>query len=263
MRQIMVGDLRVADEQAGAGPALILLHGIYHDSRIWRRQLAALSDEFTVVAWAAPGCGQSSAPPETFGLSDWADCLAALITTLGLERPHLLGLSLGSLFALELYRRHPTIPKSLVLASAYAGWAGSLPPEMIQQRLQRASREAELPPEQWVPEWIPMLLTATAPTGAAAEVAAIMAEFHPAGSRLIARALAEEDLRDILPHINVPTLLLYGDADVRSPVTVGEALHAQIPASKLVVMPGVGHLSNIDAPERFNDEVRRFIRSVN
>lgn len=260
MDQIAVGGLRIAFERAGDGPPLVLLHGGLGDSRVWRRQLDALSDEFTVVAWDAPGCGRSSDPPETFRLPEYADCLAAFVDALGLERPHLLGLSFGAGLALELYRRHPTLPRSLVLASAYAGWAGSLPPEVVAERLEFALREAELPPEQFVFEWIPGLLTDAAPAELADEVTAIMSEFHPVGWRVMARSFAEADLRDVLPRIEVPTLLLYGDADQRSPLHVAEELHAQIPGSILVVMPGVGHLSNVEAPDRFNAEVRSFLR---
>jgi pimeloyl-ACP methyl ester carboxylesterase len=260
--QVDVDGLRIAYERAGNGPPLILLHGIYGDSRVWRPQLEGLSDEFTVVAWDAPGCGQSSDPLETFSISDWADCLAGFIAALHLERPHVLGLSLGSMFALELYRRRPEIPRSLVLASAYAGWVGSLSPEMVEQRVQRALRDVDLPPEQWIPEWIPELLTAHAPAGAVDEVTTIMSAFHPAGTRTLVRSLARTDLRDVLPQIAVPTMLLYGSADVRSPLSVAEDLQARIPGSQLVVMPGVGHLSNIDAPDLFNAEVRRFLQSV-
>jgi pimeloyl-ACP methyl ester carboxylesterase len=92
------------------------------------------------------------------------------------------------------------------------------------------------------------------------ENATIMADFHPVGMKTMVRALAEADLRGVLPRIQVPTLLLYGDRDVRSPVTVGEDLHAQIPASKLVIIPGVGHLCNVEAADRFNSEVRGFLR---
>src|SRR5919198_4538341 len=88
MDEIEVRGHRIAYRRKGEGPALVLLHGWPVDSREWRRQLDGLSDEFTVVAWDAPGAGASSDPPETFRLSDWADCLAAFIATLGLERPH-------------------------------------------------------------------------------------------------------------------------------------------------------------------------------
>lgn len=262
MEQIAVAGLRIAYERAGQGPLLILLHGGLSDSREWRRQLNALSDQFTVVAWDAPGCGQSSDPPETFRLPAYADCLAAFIDALDLGKPHVLGLSFGGGLALELYRRHPTVPRTLVLASAYAGWAGSLPADEVEERLQQILREAELPPDQWIPEWLPGLFTEAAPPEVVEEMAAIMSAYHPAGVRAMARAYAEADLRDVLPRIQVPTLLLYGDADRRAGVQVAEDLHAKIPRSRLVIMPGVGHQCNVEAAERFTAEVRSFLRSV-
>ena len=91
--------------------------------------------------------------------------------------------------------------------------------------------------------------------------AASVAEFHPDGFRAAARASAESDLREVLPHIDVPTLLLYGDEDQRAPLDVAEALHHAIPASKLVILQGVGHVSSVEAAERFSAEVRRFLNS--
>ena len=262
MDEVRVGGLRIAYERAGEGPPLVLLHGWPLNSREWRRQIDDLSDEFTVVAWDTPGCGRSSDPPETFGLSDYADHLAGFIDALGLGRPHVAGLSFGGGLALELYRRHPTVPRSLILASAYAGWAGSLPAEVVEQRLRRSRWESELPPDEFARTWIATLVAESAPAEMTAELVAILSEFHPAGYRTWGRAFAEADLRDVLPRIDVPTLLLYGDKDVRAPLAVARQLHASIPASKLVVFPGVGHMVDAEAPERFNAEVREFLRSV-
>jgi pimeloyl-ACP methyl ester carboxylesterase len=78
----------------------------------------------------------------------------------------------------------------------------------------------------------------------------------------MARSFAEADIRDVLPRIDVPTLLLYGDKDVRSPLNVAEDHHATIPASRLVVVAGVGHLIDMEAADRFNAEVRTFLRST-
>jgi pimeloyl-ACP methyl ester carboxylesterase len=91
------------------------------------------------------------------------------------------------------------------------------------------------------------------------EFGAAMLAFHPAGFRAMARASAE-DLRDVLPHIRVPTLLVYGDKDVRAPLPVAEDLHAAISGSTLVVLPDAGHLCTIEAPEEFNGAVRNFLR---
>jgi pimeloyl-ACP methyl ester carboxylesterase len=261
MDQVEVDGFRIAYQRVGEGPALVLLHGFFGDSRVWRWQLEDLSDEFTVVAWDGPGCGRSTDPPEDFRMSDYARVLVQFIEALGLERPQVLGLSFGGTLALELYRQHPGVPRSLVLASAYAGWAGSLAPEIVRQRLAQTIPDLDLPPDQVVARYIPGLLTDSAAPVVFDEVARIMADFHPAGMKAMTRALAEADLRDVLPRIEVPTLLLYGDRDVRSPLNVAEALHAGIPSSKLVVIAGVGHLSNAEAAERFNAEVRNFLRT--
>lgn len=262
MDRIEVDGLHLAFDMAGRGPPLVLLHGGFSDSRAWRRQLDGLSDEFTVVAWDAPGCGHSSDPPETFRLPDYADCLAGFIAALDLRDPHVLGLSFGGGLALELYRRHRDVPSTMILASAYAGWAGSLPADVVAARLEQALREAERPPEQWVDNYLPSFFTDTVAPEVVDETITMMLETRPAGMVPMLRGFAEADLRDVLPDIAVPTLLLYGDSDVRSPLAVAEDLHARIPKSQLVVMSGVGHDSNMEAPHLFNAEVRGFLHSI-
>ena len=261
MERVEIRGLGIAFERTGSGPPLVLLHGGLSDGREWRRQLDGLAADFTLVAWDAPGCGRSSDPPDAFRMPDYADCLALFIAALGLGRPHVLGLSWGSTLALELYRRWPRLPRTLLLASAYAGWAGSLPEDVVAKRLDGLLRELERPPEQCARSTIPSLLTDHAPAEMIDELVAIMSDFHPAGCRPMLHAMAEADLRDVLPHIDVPTLLLYGDADVRSPLPVAEQLHAQMPGSSLVVIPGAGHQSNIETASLFNAAVRDFLRA--
>jgi pimeloyl-ACP methyl ester carboxylesterase len=261
VHHVDVDKLRIAYRRIGQGPPLVLLHGGLSDSREWCRQLEALSGDYDIVAWDAPGCGDSSDPPETFGLGGYAGCLAGFIGALELERPHVVGLSFGAGLALELYRRHPDLPASLVLASAYAGWAGSLPPEVVEERLRDIRRQADLPPDEVVAEWMPTLFARAVPADVVEELAAIMRDFHPAGMRAMANAFAAADLRDVLPQIEVPTLLLYGREDERASRDVALELHASIPTSRLVWLEGAGHQSNMEAPERFSAELREFLQA--
>lgn len=122
-----VNALSVACERTGDGPALVLLHGFAVDTRMWRPQLECLSDKFTVIAWDALGAGQSPDPLETFGIGEWADCLAGILDAAGVQRARILGLSWGEILAQEFYRRHSARVLYLVLADTYAGWKGSLP----------------------------------------------------------------------------------------------------------------------------------------
>jgi pimeloyl-ACP methyl ester carboxylesterase len=259
---VEIDGLQVAYEKAGSGPALVLLHGFFCDRSLWRAQLEDLSDEFTVVAPDLPGCGESSDPPEDFSITDFAASTISFIEQLGILRPHVLGLSLGSAIALEMYRLRPDLPAALVLASAYAGWAGSLPPDVVAQRLERTVQQTYEPPEQWVGDWIPGLITGSAPESVRRQVTVMVSAFHPVGARAMTRAGAQADLRGVLPQIRVPTLLIYGDRDVRSPLHVAHELQANIPGSKLVIIEGVGHACNVEAPEQFNAAVRQFLRAI-
>lgn len=230
-----VAGLSIAYDRAGAGPAVVLLHGAFgFDRRSWRRQLDSLSNDFTVVACDAPGAGDSDDPPSTFGLPDYADCVAGFIAALGLDRPHVLGLSFGGGLALQLHDRHPAAARSLVLTGAYAGWAGSLSADVLAARLQQAERETAIPPDQWLPSYVPGMVSPGAPTDVVEQVHELMRDIRPGGHLMMLRAMAAADLRAALPRVSIPTLVLHGERDEGSPIRIAEELHASIPVSKLV-----------------------------
>jgi pimeloyl-ACP methyl ester carboxylesterase len=259
METVEVDGFQIAYERAGSGPALVLLHGYVGDGpTTWRRQLDGLSDEFTVVAWDAPGSGRSTDPPERFGLDGYAGCLAGFLAKLGLDTAYVAGLSFGAILALALRRRHSSMSSALILTSAYAGWAGSLPPDVVEQRLRQALALADGAPEALVRALLPTMFSKAMPRATLDDFRVSMQAFHPRGFRAMARASAE-DVRDVLPHVDVPTLLVYGERDVRAPLTVAEDLQAAISDSKLVVLPDAGHLCNIEAPDEFNAAVRDFL----
>lgn len=263
LERVGVGGLKVAYRRAGTGPPLVLLHGAYEDSRIWEHQLADLADEFTVVAWDAPGCGGSGDLPEGFA-GTFGQILAGLLEGLGLtgeRRPHVLGLSFGSTVALDLAGVAPQAAASLILASAYAGWAGSLPPEEVERRYAQVLAELEKPAAEIIPAWLPTLFTGRGTPEGVELVSRIMADFRPTGMRALLELAGRVDYRPVLPTIAVPTLLLYGSEDVRSPVSAGKAMREQIPGSELHVLDGVGHMSFLEAPDVFDGVVRRWIRA--
>lgn len=259
MRSVDVRGLRIAYRRAGAGEPLVLLHGGFSDSREWRHQLDGLSDRYDVIAPDLPGAGMSSDPPPAFALSDYAGVVVDFLSELGVSRPHIVGLSFGSMYALVLQRYYPGLPRTLVLSSAYAGWAGSLPPEEVERRTQQVLAMLDRPMSERVDEFLGTLYDEDTPSEVVEEARAILADVHPEGAREVVLAFATADLREVLPTISVPTLLLYGERDLRSPIHVAEELHAQIPGSQLVVLPGVGHAANVESPNRFNEEVRAFL----
>ena len=262
MDTVEVGGLRIAYQRAGRGPSLVLFHGVGEDSRSWRLQLEGLSDEFTVFAWDAPGCGQSDDPAPDLSAEELGAITAGFLRAAVPAKPHLLGLSWGSMVVLELYRGYPEIPASLVLASAYAGWAGSLPAEEVERRYAQVEADINQPPERFINQWLPTLFTDKTDPTVIAETTRIMADVRPSGMRVLLSASARADYRPVLPTISIPTLLLYGADDQRSPLDVARGLHRQIPGSRLVVLPDVGHLSFAEAPGAFNAEVRNFLHGI-
>jgi pimeloyl-ACP methyl ester carboxylesterase len=255
-----IGGHSIAYRHCGEGPALVLLHGFLCDSRCWRAQLRDLSDQFSVIAWDAPGAGASSDPPDRFTINDWAHCLAEFLSAVvGIERAHVLGLSWGGVLAQEYYRVDPEKVQTLILADTYAGWRGSLPQDVSERRLARCLRESALPADEFVRRWVPIeFFTEAASQDLVHEMADVVSDFHPHGFRLMAESLAETDTSDLLPTIEVPTLLLWGEHDQRSPLPVATRFRDAIPGAELEVITRAGHVSNMEQPEQFNTCVRRF-----
>ena len=254
MEVVRASGLRIAYERVGEGPPLVLVHGAGVDGRMWQPQLEALAGEFTVVAWDEPGAGHSDDLPPGFGLADYAECLAAVIDALALGPAHVVGLSWGGTVVQEFYRRHPEQVATLILCGSYAGWKGSLPAEEVQARIDGvrrmlAARERYDPPGLFAGEPPPELASLLTEMTAASRPATVSAQLS---------VMAETDQRDLLPRITVPTLLLWGDSDARSPLSVARQFEDAIPRAQLVVIPGAGHLSNLEQPGPFNDAVRNF-----
>ena len=247
MPDATVDGANVYYEVAGVGVPLVLLHGIGSNSRSWRRQLAALSGDFKVIAWDAPGYGRSSDPVGEPSMRFYADRLRGLLDGLGLSSIFLLGHSTGGMMVQEFYRAYRSYVRALILADTrYAGSSSNL-----EERL-RAIRT--MTPAQLAADRAPKLLTASAPQAVIREAISIMSEVRPLGYEFAAKALAGADTRDVLGDLHVPTLLIWGAKDEITP------LWAEIPAgARLEVIQDAGHLCYAEQPERFNAILRDFL----
>jgi pimeloyl-ACP methyl ester carboxylesterase len=220
--------------------------------------LSGLSDHFRVVAWDAPGAGSSSDPPDPFTTTSYARCLAGFLDSIGIASAHVVGLSWGGILAQEFYRLYPERLKCLILADTYAGWKGSLPEPVWRERLAACLVDATGPAATVVAKLLPGMFTDAVSQEVRDELSAIVSEFHPIGFRLMSISSAQMDTRDLLPKIDVPTLLLWGDDDRRSPLHIARQLHAAISGAELAIVRNAGHVTNMEQPDAFNALVRRF-----
>ncbi len=170
------------------------------------------------------------------------------------------GLSWGGTVALELYRHEPGLVATLVLIDTYAGWKGSLPAEEVRSRVAGARQTLAAPAENFDPT-LPGLFAGDPPAEFVSLLEEIAAGVRPASLGTQLSVMAEVDQRDLLPRIAVPTLLIWGELDARSPLSVARQFEQAIPDTKLVVIPRCGHLSNLEQPQQFNDAVREFCRA--
>ncbi|MGD9710904.1 MAG: alpha/beta fold hydrolase [Thermomicrobiales bacterium] len=261
MPALSVDGFQLSYQRRGTGPALLFLHSILTDSRVWRHQLDAFSDEFTVVAWDAPGCGKTDCLPQGSGMADYARLLSQFLDALELSSVHIAGAAWGSTLGLELYRLRPDLVQSLTLSSAYAGWKGSLSAEEVSRRLDRFRQQTQLPPEAVIGAWIPTFVTPGASKETVDAIVEMMREMDPYGCQCMAEALAISDHRPFLASVTVPVLVINGEADRRAPVAVARAIHESIPGSRMEIIPGAGHLPYLERPEPFNAALRAFLPS--
>lgn len=249
-------------EQSGEGPALVLLHGIGSNRLSWKRQLSGLSQDFTVLAWDAPGYGLSSDPVSNSpNIGEYADCVAAWITHLKLSPVHLLGHSFGGIIAQETYGKYPDLIKTLILANTSLG-GGAEDAKTNKAKLKRRLQKLdELGVKGLAAERSTKLFSKAAPGSVISEAASIMGQVRPLGYRFAVQALAKADERATLTSVNVPTLLVWSDEDKVISKTQTEEVCRALPSTRFEIISAAGHLCYQEKPEVFNQLVRDFCLS--
>lgn len=239
--------VRVFYESYGAGGLPVLLsHGFGGSSRSWGPNVAALSADRQVIAWDLRGHGQTDCPAaEEYSAAASRGDLAALIDVTGAERVVLCGLSLGGYLSLSFYGAHPERVAALVLCDTGPGFRND---EARQRWNERAIAQAALIEREGL-----LALGKGAPLHTDA-----------AGVARAARGiLTQQDASviDSLPSITVPVLVVVGSQD-EAFLGAASYLTAKIPGAQQVVIEGAGHVSNMDAPEQFNQAVGAFLAEL-
>jgi len=247
VQQVTVDGRRIAYRRSGTGPTVLLLHGGVSDGREWLPLMTDVGADADLVSLDLPGCGGSDDPPPSCTLADLADDVAGVVRALDLGPVHLGGLSFGGGLALQVAIRHPVVVRSLLLFSAYAGWAGSLPPEEVAARRAwaRTFLAGSRPTDP--ADLVPGLLGSRLPPELADLLGQVAAAARPGPTMCLLEAFADADLSADLVDVRCPTLVVHGERDERAPRAVADALHRGIPGSRLVVLPGVGHMVNLEA----------------
>jgi 3-oxoadipate enol-lactonase len=254
---------RVAfEERAGAGPPVVFLHGLGGDAACWRPQLEALGGRYRAIAWDMPGYGGSERL-EAMTLPALAAALAALLDRLGIERTHLVGHSMGGMVAQELAATQPERLRSLTLSATSAAFGsadGAWQQAFVAERLAPLDRGLTL--AELAPDLLRGLLGPDPDPDGVRQATASMARVPEATYRAAVRCLITFDRRAALEAITAPTLLLAGECDPVAPPAMMARMAARIPGARCVVLPGAGHLANLERPATFNEALAGFLVDV-
>lgn len=277
MSTATVGDVELYYEEHGRGDPLLLIMGLGADSTAWLFQLPAFSEHYRTIVFDNRGVGRSSKPAGPYTIHEMADDAAGLLERLGIERAHVVGVSMGGMIAQELVLRHPQRVRSLVLGCTYPE-----PDEKVEaQRLFSlnqlggsisSSGEMEIDISSLEPMTFfqQMLPTVFSPDFLQRDLSKLMHVFSGAlqyGFSMQAilgqvTAVMGHRCTDRLHQIAVPTLVITGDADLLVPPGNSDILAREIPGARLVKVPGGSHGFNFETPDVFNREVLGFLASV-
>ena len=246
-------------EEAGAGPAVVLLHGFPLDSRIWKGQRDALASRYRVIAPDLRGFGKSQSR-ETFTIESLADDVHALLAEIGALPCVLGGLSMGGYVALEYVKKYPTDLRALMLIDTKA--EGDTP-EGKEARVKMAQLAREKGSAAVAEQMMPKMLAPDADKYRPAVVKELRAIMEACPATTIENALmAMRERRDHsanLPSIAAPTLILVGEADAITPPKVSQAMKDAIPNSQMVLIKGAGHMTPMEQPEQVNQAMMAFL----
>jgi 3-oxoadipate enol-lactonase len=249
-------------DDVGSGVPVLFLHGFPHNRGLWAPQLGALAVPARTVGMDLRGFGESTASAFD-GVDGYADDAAALLDALGIDRVVLAGLSMGGYAALAFWRRHRARVRALVLCDTRATADSSDG---------RAARTAmqELAREKGSTAVANQMITGMVGRTTRQKNPELVDEMHRMMSLAPVEAIVgaldalmhRPDSTPTLTTIDVPTLIVVGNEDVLTPVKDARAMHIAITGSRLEVIAGAGHVSNLERPATFNHVLSEFLVSL-
>ena len=245
MATIKANDITMYYEITGDGPPLTMIMGLGCSSRQWKWMVPLLADFFKVITFDNRGVGRTDKPDMEYSTDLFADDIAALLKTLGINRTHIFGISVGGMIAQKFALNYPEMVDRLVLGCTMPNFFHLPPATEDSERLQTTQLVS---PEESVDIMMHLFLTEkffTESAGLTAELQEVMLteklEQGAAAFLLQLGAAMSHDTLEQVKNITAPTLVITGDLDPMAPVENSRFLAEQIPESTLVEFPGVRH----------------------
>lgn len=242
----------------GEGEAVIFLHGLLGNSQAWAWQFAGLAPTHHLIAWDAPGYGDSS--PVAPDIDAYVQSLHDLIMGSGFSRVSLVGHSMGGTVASRYAARYPGHVNRLILSCTHPGYGAPDSISVSEKLLKRLQEMVDIGREAYGWNRARDLLPFPGiPAPVLAYAAKIAAQTNPEGLTRASRMLQLADNRPLLPLITAPTLILTGEKDrVVQPQLTADLLRLAS-FTQHIVMPGMAHAPYFQAPDYYNGLLADFL----
>lgn len=244
-------------EVGSGGTPLVFLHGVGSDRSAWAPQLAHFGARRRTIAFDYPGYGDSdpASPSPTLPHDRFAAAILAALDALDIPRAHVCGLSLGGVVAIALAALAPDRVASLVIADSFLVHPDGA--AIIARSIAASSDMTALAAAR-----VPVLLAPGADDALARDLMQVMSAIDPAAFRLGSSAVWAADQRDRASAITGAALVLCGEQDVVTPPALSNQVAAVIPGATLLLIPGAGHLANLEQPTMFNAAIDAFLSDL-
>jgi pimeloyl-ACP methyl ester carboxylesterase len=259
MSEVRSGDTRIYYEITGEGTPIVFLHGFSLDRRMWNEQIEFFSNNYKVVTYDARGHGKSEAPETGYAREDRACDLLNLANELNLGKFHLVGLSMGGGDALNFAIDHQERLLSLTLVgSVVSGWI----PKQKFRDFTSIAREKGIENARTLFIRSSLINYDNRNPEVKRKLENMMADFSgkPWLDKMKGKYPIRDDLR-LSALLYIPTLIIAGQNDIFFR-PLAEELSQKIMTSRLEILPNIGHMANMEAPEEFNNSLNRFLEEI-
>ena len=263
--EITVNDLTVSynDEGESGAPVIIFIHGFPFNKSMWDKQFKALKENYRVIAYDVRGHGNSDAGKGDFSIELFANDLLSFMDALKIDKAMLCGLSMGGYIALNAVEKYPDRFDALILSDTTCV---ADTPEAKEKRLKAIESIKKSGVEKYAEESIKNLFAPESLSTKKEEIAAVREMIVNTSKQSLYKTLQafykRKETCSKLHDINVPVLIVVGKEDKITPPEAAQMMHEKIEDSILYIIEHAGHLSNIENPFDFNNQLEEFFSTV-
>ena len=263
--EITVNDLTVSynDEGESGAPVIIFIHGFPFNKSMWDKQFKALKENYRVIAYDVRGHGNSDAGKGDFSIELFANDLLSFMDALKIDKAMLCGLSMGGYIALNAVENYPDRFDALILSDTTCV---ADTPEVKEKRMKAIDSIKKAGVEKYAEESIKNLFVPESLSTKKEEIAAVREMIVNTSKQSLYKTLKafyeRKETCSKLHDINVPVLIVVGKEDKITPPEAAQMMHEKIEDSVLYITEQAAHLSNIENPFDFNNQLEEFFSTV-